>query len=206
MRTDTTANDVMHREFLGVSESDTLADAARLMVAEEADCLVVVRGGEPVGRLGSRDVLAAVLDDDAAEITVGAVMDPPLPQITPDAPLTAIEEQLISEGAGRVVVVADGEAVGVVTEHDALAAGATRNAGSRDPDVSVTAGVEPEHELDAESAVDAGMTRERDRAMTAEMTDASGSPTQGVCEVCGSLAPSLTTTNGQVVCSDCQQV
>ncbi|MFC6772289.1 CBS domain-containing protein, partial [Halorubrum pallidum] len=48
MRTDTTVRDVMHREFLGASEADSLAAAADLMVTEATDCLVVVRGGEPV--------------------------------------------------------------------------------------------------------------------------------------------------------------
>ncbi|WP_195155705.1 CBS domain-containing protein, partial [Halorubrum sp. AJ67] len=55
MRTDTTVRDVMHREFLGVSESDSLSDAAALLVEEETNCVVVVRGGDPVGRLESRD-------------------------------------------------------------------------------------------------------------------------------------------------------
>jgi len=51
MRTDTTVRDVMHREFLGVSESDALADAAALLVEEGTDCLIVVRGGG-AGRAG----------------------------------------------------------------------------------------------------------------------------------------------------------
>jgi len=38
MRTDTTARDVMHREFLGVSESDPLRDAAALLVDEGTNC------------------------------------------------------------------------------------------------------------------------------------------------------------------------
>lgn len=206
MRTNTTASDVMHREFLGVSESDPLSDAARLMITEETDCLVVVRGGEPVGRLGSRDALEAVLAGDADRTTVGEVMNPPLPQVEPDAPLATIEERLVAEGTSHVVVTTGGEAVGVVTEHDALAAGTTRNVVAHDSDASVTAESDPERAMESNPAINAGMDREIDREMSAETTDASGSPTQGVCEVCGSLTASLTTTNGQVVCPDCQQV
>jgi len=69
MRTDTTARDVMHREFLGVSESDPLRDAAALLVDEGTNCLVVLRGGEPVGRLSWRDALGALLDAGAATNT-----------------------------------------------------------------------------------------------------------------------------------------
>ncbi|ELZ29448.1 CBS domain-containing protein, partial [Halorubrum distributum] len=131
MRTDTTVRDVMHREFLGVSESDSLPEAAELLVDEETNCLVVVRGGEPVGRLESRDALDALLsatavsDESAAaspeHLTVGDVMGPPLPAVSPDDSLAAVEERLVSEGADRVVAVDDGEAVGVVTDGDALA-------------------------------------------------------------------------------------
>ncbi|GAB7091927.1 hypothetical protein JCM18237_21980 [Halorubrum luteum] len=206
MRTDTTASDVMHREFLGVSESDALSDAAELLVSEETDCLVVVRGGEPVGRLGSRDALEAVLAADPDGVTVGEVMDSPPPRVGPDAPLSTVEERLVAEGANRVVVAANGEAVGVVTDHDVLAAGATRNATAPDGETAVAGGSAPERSMEPDPTIDAEMGREIDRTMSAESTDASGSPTQGVCEVCGSLAPSLSTTNGQVVCPDCQQV
>lgn len=206
MRTDTTASDVMHREFLGVSESDTLSDAAELLVSEEADCLIVVRGGTVVGRLGARDALAAVLSDAPDETTVGDVMDSPPPTVEPNAPLSTVEERLISEGTRRVVVTTNGEAVGVVSDHDTLAAGATRGAAAPDGESAVGAGAAPDPSVEPDPAVDAEMGREIDRTMSAESTDASGSPTQGVCEVCGSLAPSLSTTNGQVVCPDCQQV
>jgi len=126
MRTDTTARDVMHREFLGVSESDPLRDAAALLVDEGTNCLVVLRGGEPVGRLSWRDALGALLDagaGDEHDLTVESVMGPPLPTVTPDDALAVVEERLIAEGDDRVAV-EDGEALGVVTASDVLAVGA----------------------------------------------------------------------------------
>ncbi|MDZ5812510.1 CBS domain-containing protein, partial [Halorubrum sp. AD140] len=45
-----------------------------------------------------------------------------------------------------------------------------------------------------------------DPAVEASATDADGSPTQGVCESCGSLVPDLVTANGQVVCPECREV
>ncbi|MFC7187429.1 cyclic nucleotide-binding/CBS domain-containing protein [Halorubrum yunnanense] len=208
MRTDTTVRDVMHREFLGVSESDRLADAAGLMVEEETDCLVVVRGGESVGRLGCRDALGALLDadgrsaGDAEGPTVGDAMDPPLPTVAPDDPLAAVEERLIAEGVDRVVAVEAGEAVGVVTAGDALAAGAPRTG---DGALKTAVGDESvpgtrrgdEGMLGSDGGVDPA---------TEAATDASGSPTQGVCESCGALVPELVTANGQAVCPECREV
>ena len=85
----------MHREFLGASESDPLEDAAALLVEEGTDCLVVLRGGEAVGRLAARDALAAVLEGDVDDATVGSVMQPPLPTVAPDYSLRAVEERLV---------------------------------------------------------------------------------------------------------------
>ncbi|WP_280585189.1 CBS domain-containing protein [Halorubrum sp. Boch-26] len=207
MRTDTTVRDVMHREFLGASESDGLADAAALMVEEETDCLVVVRGGEPVGRLGCRNALDVLLDadgwspGDADGPTVGSVMGPPLPTVAPDDALAAVEERLVAEGADRVVAVEGGEAVGVVTAGDALAAGAPRTGdGAREAPV----GDESLRRRGDEGMLgsDGGV----DPASEAATTDVSGSATQGVCESCGALVPDLVTANGQAVCPECSEV
>ncbi|ELZ42755.1 XRE family transcriptional regulator [Halorubrum saccharovorum DSM 1137] len=213
MRTDTTVRDVMHREFLGVSESDPLRDAAALLVDEETNCLVVLRGGESVGRLGCRDALGALLDtggDEGGEggegdgdLTVGSVMGPPLPTVAPDDSLAAVEERLVAEGSDRIVVVEDGEAVGVVTGGDVLAAGAPRSGdGVHDPLSDGEATGEPRRGDTAMMGSDGGV----DPAVEASSTDASGSPTQGVCESCGALVPDLVSANGQAVCPECREV
>ncbi|GAA0717722.1 hypothetical protein GCM10009060_06850 [Halorubrum trapanicum] len=263
----------MHREFLGASESDSLSDAAALLVEEETNCLVVVRGGEPVGRLESRDALDALLDmtgdadesgagtegdertaddraaderstddraaderstDDRAadERTVGDAMGPPLPTVSPDDSLSAVEERLIAEGTDRVVAVDDGEAVGVVTDGDVLAAGAPRTGTGTDgfgdetatgetrPDGTVlsAAAADSDAERGAGTTIGPGSTADRTAAASRDETAGtdggtdpiagapSGASTQGVCENCGALVPDLVTANGQAVCPNCREI
>jgi CBS domain-containing protein len=207
MRTDTTVRDVMHREFLGVSESDRLADAASLLVKEGTGSLVVLRGGEPVGRLHCRNALDALLESDGWTPgedgpTVGSVMSPSLPTVTPEDSLATVEERLVSEGVDSVVVVEAGQAVGVVTAGDALAAGAPRTGdGARDPlDDESLRGTRRGSEGLVGS--DGGV----DPASEAATTETSGSTTQGVCENCGALVPDLVSANGQAVCPECREV
>ncbi|GAB3418158.1 CBS domain-containing protein [Haloparvum alkalitolerans] len=193
MQDGTTVRDVMHRAFLGVSESDTLGDAAELMLAEGADCLVVVRGGEPVGCLSPRDALGAILDGaDPGETTVDEVMAPPAPTVPADSRIAAAEERLVAEGSSRLVVTRDGEAVGILTERDVLAAGTTHpSAGA-------------EHAVRG-SAADVGAAEEA--AVDAESADApTAEATQSICEVCGTLTAELSPSNGQMLCPDCQEV
>ncbi|SNR30843.1 CBS domain-containing protein [Halorubrum vacuolatum] len=205
MRTDTMVRDVMHREFLGVSESDALPDAAELLIDEGTDCLIVVRGSEPIGCLEARDALAAVLNghDDA---TVDAVMRDPLPTVTPADPLSVARERLVAEGVSRLVVIDDGEAVGVVTEHDALAAEIAREADPRDPERDFGIGVDPAG-MEA-NEMPGGQREERSMSttMAADETNAAEPVSQGVCEMCGSLTSSLANSNGQAVCPACRGV
>jgi predicted transcriptional regulator len=238
MRTDTTVRDVMHREFLGVSESDSLSEAAALLVEEETNCVVVVRGSDPVGRLESRDALDVLLDADRSasdaddELTVANAMGPPLPAVSPNDSLTAVEERLVAEGADRVVAVDDGEAVGVVTDGDVLAAGAPRagtgadgfgdetaadsrpkaavlSAAAADSDAERTAArtMDPEASPNRETVGPRSESAEADDGGADPATGApSGSSTQGVCENCGALVPDLVTANGQAVCPNCREI
>ena len=209
MRTDTTVRDVMHREFLGVSESDRLMEAAALLVEEGTNCLVVLRGGEPVGRVACRDALDAVLDAGVSgkpanetSPTVGSVMGPPLPTVALDDGLGAVEERFVSEGVDRVVAVDDGEAVGVVTAIDLLAAGAPRTGNGAHEMVGNDKSLATNRRTETPVAEANGDT---DPTVEAASTDASDS-TQGVCESCGVLVPKLVTANGQAVCPECRAV
>lgn len=198
MHDGTTVRDVMHRAFVGVSESDALGDAAEMMLEEGADCLVVLRGGEPVGCLSPRDALGAVLDEaDPAETTVGEVMAPPAPTVTADSRIAAAEERLVSEGSSRLVVLRDGEAVGVLTERDVLAAGTTHAAAAVDR--AGEGGVGEAGAADVGAAEAAAVDAERVDAATTEAT-------QSICEVCGTLTAELAHSNGRMVCPDCQEV
>jgi CBS domain-containing protein len=208
MRTDTTVRDVMHRAFIGVSESDPLRDAAALLVDEGERCLVVLRGSEAVGRLDCQTALETLLDADAdcdegGELTVGSVMAPPLPTVTPGDSLAVVEARLVAAGVDLVVAVEDDDAVGVVTAGDALAAGAPRTGDAiRDPLGEEAVGADPRHDDPAMLGSDGGV----DPTVDAAATDASGSPTQGVCETCGALVPDLVNANGQAVCPECREV
>ncbi|WP_280537837.1 CBS domain-containing protein [Halopenitus sp. POP-27] len=189
MNSDTSTRDLMHREFPGVSESDTLDEAAALLVSESADCLVVVRGEEPVGCLSLRDALAAVIDgSDPATTTVEDAMSRSTPTIDAGEPIDVAEERLVAEGTSRLIVTDGERAVGLLTEHDVLAARPAQrleeaNAGAGTNGARRTSASEPAAE----------------RATAEE-------PTQSICEVCGSLAATLETHNGQLVCADCQEV
>jgi len=179
MRNGITVREVMNREFVGVSESDSLAEAAELLQSEATDVLVVLRGSEPIGVVTARTAMGALLDGDG-QTPVAEYMEPPLATVEPTASLAAATQRLVGRGHSHLLVVDGEEIVGLVTDRDLLAAHeSVENAGS---------GSQPAEPLAADHSTE---------------TSVEGS-TQSICEICGSLAPELSEVNGQQVCADCR--
>lgn len=177
MEVDATVRDLATRSFVGVSESDTVREAAALM-AEAGDDAVVVRGGEPVGHLDSGTVLELVADGRADAHTVGEVMGDAVPTVDADSSLGEAAAMLATEQVGQLLVRNGTDVLGVLTERDVVAAAAlpgTERAPADDP------------------------------ARTDRPAD-EGFSEQSVCEGCGSFAPDLASVAGQLLCADCRQV
>lgn len=187
MRENVTVHDIIGREYVGVSESDTVQAATELMLEEEADTVVVLRGREPVGMLTCRNALSTLLTGgDAAEQPVSDVMSEPAPRVTTLADVDEAADIMFSEPTSHLLVFDGGEFAGVLTEREVMAATSSRAVDRRfDSDAE-----------DAELATDGS-----DLEMEAEEFS-----TQSICEVCGSLVRDLSNMNGQLICADCREV
>lgn len=189
MDPDVSVREVMDREYLGVSESDDLLAAVELLLSEGVDTAVVLRGSEPVGVLTCRDVLAMLPDGPPpAEAAVEDAMTEAVPTVPPDTSLASAAEELSARDARRLVVGRpDAAPMGILTEHDVLAA-RPFDAESELPDdgLALEGGAETARESEAEAAAVGGFEE------------------QGICEVCGTFTGDLAAFNGQLVCGDCR--
>lgn len=182
MESDLTIRDVMTREYVGVSESDTVQGAVELMRDERVGSVVVLRGTEPVGVMTEWDVLELVADgDDPAETAVEAVMSTPAISMDADRRLGDAVETMSRHDIRRMLAIGDDDVVGVLSERDVIAAAAS----SRDLPVR---GERP------------GEVAGVDEAAVAEFGG------QSICETCGSLTRDLASVNGQLVCADCREM
>lgn len=206
-----TVRDVMSREFLGVSEGDTLDEVVDVMVAERVSSVVVVRGDELVGLVTEQDLLELIATDQGIDDrTVDDVMRPPPEPIGAERNVTAALDDLANTES-RELPVSNGndELVGVLSESDLLTASASLFVGT-------------DHTSPAEEVVTAGPGAEHGTGVRAEdpfETEAAGIDaesvpngpedsysTQSVCESCGSLASDLADFNGQLLCRECRDV
>lgn len=196
MDTDIPIRDVMTREFVGVSESDTVLSTARLMLDEDTDCAVVLRGSEPVGMVTERDVLAMLVDGDEPDIdgaTVMEAMNGSVASIPSNRDLSEAIDRLSTAAVDRLLVIENGsnEPIGLLTHRD-VATVVTHSLRWR-----------------ATPYEDTGADADESRSEFGEFGTAEGAPMdamQSVCEVCGSLSQSLMNVDGQLVCPDCRDV
>ena len=184
---DVAVRDVMTREFLGVSESDSVVDVVGHMLADDRSDVVVLRGSEPVGMITSHDVLSLVgANGIPPEEPVSAIMEPPAPTVAADYDLASAALRMSGQNLDTLLVVDDGELVGLLTERDVLAAAASLL----------------NDDLDA--TTDAPLMEDVEAIEDENFEDQYSN--QSLCEICGSLTPSLQNINGQLVCADCRDV
>lgn len=192
MNGDVTVREVMEREFVGVSEADTLRDTAELMLEEGAEAVVVVRGSSPEGILTQEDVLEITVEGvDLSEAKVSDAMRAVPSEIAADASIAAAIDLMSSASTRHLLVTDGGDLAGLVSEHDVVTA--SRLGPSVDGEGAPGSG-EP---MATETVADAGQ---------AGTAIDEGYSNQGICEVCGTLTRDLSTFNGQLVCSDCKDV
>lgn len=194
MQEDVTVREVMRREFVGVSESDPLREAAELLLEEDGGPAVVLRGGSAVGTFRTADALDRAVSGAALDGTVSEAMSPPLPAVAPDLRLSAAASELADAGAEGLLVVEGDEVVGVVTATDLV--NATVALAGPPADESSVSRVRWDTEAPVEQ-------------VTASAEGQSGGPvpeaSHGVCETCGALSADLRRVEGQRRCPDCRE-
>lgn len=196
MNRDVTVQEVMDREFVAANESDNALETVELMIREEAEPAVVLRGSEPVGVLSDRDVLEVIVDgsENPTTASVSDAMTESVPTVTPEHTLAEARDRMAAESTKWLVVSRGGKPAGVVTEHDVLSSSTI----GTEIDAADGAGEEESHLVDAGTSTatsDAGATG-----------SGGGFEDQGICEKCGSLSRDLSAFNGQLLCTDCRDI
>lgn len=185
MDEDLTVRDIMSREFVGVSESDTIAEVASIMDAEKVSGVIVMRGSSPVGLTTDRLLLFALTTDEfGPQTAIREVMGRPEPAVAPNLSIDEAIAILSTGDVDHIIVSNDeDEPIGLVTTDDIVLTAA-----------SLIVNDQPQSDPIEAMARQAGITESDDYS------------TQSVCEVCGSFAPDLQDINGQLICGDCRRV
>jgi predicted transcriptional regulator len=109
------ARDLMHSPVVSVAPDDSVHETTELMDAKGYSQVPVVRDGVPQGLIATSDIRQRG-EDDVGELPVAGVMHEAITTVEPDAVLDEVDAHLDHNDA--VLVVEDGETVGIITEAD----------------------------------------------------------------------------------------
>ena len=134
-----TVGELMHRGLVRCRPDTPLASVAALLVEHRIHAAVVAEEeAEPLGVVSDTDLLAGEWlggDPESFEemrrMTAAELMTPDVETIDASAPVAEAAARLGSRHLGRLVVLEDGAAVGVISVSDVVAALARRPAGRR---------------------------------------------------------------------------
>ncbi|MFB6189113.1 MAG: CBS domain-containing protein [Halapricum sp.] len=183
MNGDVTVREAMTRDYVGVSESDSIVETAALLLDEDSDSAVVLRGQNPIGMVTARDLLSRLVEA-GDEGTVADCMSTEVPEVPPEQSIEAAVDKLFARSVAQLLVVdSSGELLGILTQRDIVAATTLTPSEAAGDQVAEPARIE-------DGETDGG------EAMSE----------QGICERCGALTADLVTFNGQSLCADCRDV
>ncbi len=109
------ARDLMHSPVVSVAPDDSVHETTELMDEKGYSQVPVVREGTPQGLIGTSDVRQRP-EENVGDLPVSEVMGESMTAVEPDATLDAVDSHLDHNDA--VLVVEDGETVGIITGAD----------------------------------------------------------------------------------------
>jgi CBS domain-containing protein len=123
------AADLMQTGVLSVSPELALEDFEELLTSEEVSGAPVLdANGKLLGIASKTDIVRGLAEQMSAALrelgspglTVGEVMTPDVVTVGPDADVETVARAMVDGGLHRVLVVTDGEVLGIITSLDLL--------------------------------------------------------------------------------------
>ena len=112
----------MTRLPIEVERCETVADAAKIMQANDIRHIPVMRGSHLHGLVSRSDILEARLRfaHDFSHVSLEEICQRDILTVGPLCPINEVAEQMLKRGVGSAVVVDCGFVVGIFTTTDAL--------------------------------------------------------------------------------------
>jgi CBS domain-containing protein len=118
------AKDILEKDFLSMPEDASLFQAAQQMKSSQHGFVIVTdKERKPVGVVTEWDIVSKVVAEgkDPKEVRLGQLMTRDLITVAPEVGIDELSQFMATKGVRRLLVVEDGEVVGVITSRTVLA-------------------------------------------------------------------------------------
>ena len=170
--------DIMTRSVISAKETDTAADAAKLMAKHNIGCVLVSdKKGEVIGIITERDIVQRIAAKNLvpSKVTVGEAMSKPVVTIKSGVTITDAAKLMNQRKIRRLAVIEDGKLMGILTMKDIL---------------EITPAI-----IDLAS--------EKSKAGMGRAPRTSSSRLSGYCDECETWSEALVQKDGVFLCQDC---
>lgn len=115
---------VMTKPVITIDVNSSVQEAAKVMSEKHIGSIVVVKKGKPVGIATERDILERVVAKgfDPSKVKMKDIMTQPLITINGNMPLINAVRTMEKNKIRRLLIMKNGELVGIVTQRDLLRA------------------------------------------------------------------------------------
>lgn len=117
------AENVMNSPVIVAELDETISKVAKTMIEKGISQMPVVDRGKIIGSVSERGIFRAFYEGKR-DLKVKDVLEPPLPEISPDTEIEEFSKLLLENPA--VIVVEKGKILGIITKHDVMRINAGR--------------------------------------------------------------------------------
>ncbi len=114
--------DYMEKEVVMVDEGEKVIDVARILGEKRIGSVIVTKNGKPYGIFTERDFFSRAIMDNGLDNSVGMYASSPLITVSPEYTVEEASKIMADMKIRRLVVVAEGEIVGIFTASDLVRA------------------------------------------------------------------------------------
>jgi CBS domain-containing protein len=118
------AKDILEKDFLSMPEDTSLFQAAQQMKTSRHGFVIVTdKERKPVGVVTEWDIVSKVVAEakDPKKVRLGQLMTRDLITVAPEVGIDELSQFMATKGVRRLLVVDDGEVLGVITSRTVLA-------------------------------------------------------------------------------------
>ena len=118
------AKDILEKDFLSMPEDTTLYQATQQMKTSRHGFVIVTNNeGKPVGIVTEWDIVSKVVAEgkDPKKVRLEELMTRDLITVDPEDGIDELSQFMATKGIRRVLVVADGTVLGIITSRTVLA-------------------------------------------------------------------------------------
>ncbi len=110
----------MTSNVVTIEPTASIVDAAKKMIQQEKGPLPVVEGSNVVAMITDRDIIARVVAEgtDPTSLSVSDIATTDLVTMSPDADVDQARQLMAQHQLDRILVVEDGNLVGIISEAD----------------------------------------------------------------------------------------